>query len=306
MTTSAATVECVFCSQQHELTSCTMETDVAKRRDLLMRTGRCFHCLKHNHMARMCHSTDRCNKCHRKHHPAICEGANGHQPSPKTANAYDTARSANGNQKSSNSTKATTSKTSAGTVGSGGGILLQTAKAVASSLTEPSATVTVRINLDGGSQQSLIRGEIRQNLKLKSTGQELLTANPFGGAAAAWPQQRDIVNVAIKTPDRSPVVISAVCVPSICAPLHHQYPAKVATLHSSIRDLPLANDCSGTAQMDILLGMDYYWQIVTGESVRTDNGPVAIKPLTLTLVGFSPGPAAVSLPEVRRRSNKSQ
>ena len=149
-------------------------------------------------------------------------------------------------------------------MGSGGGILLQTAKAVASSLTKLSTTTTVRIILDGGTQRSFIREEVQQKLKLTPTRQELLTINAFGGAAAAQPHHRDVIKGAIQALDGSPVVISAVCVLSICAPLRHQYYAEVATLHGSIRELPLADNCAGTAEMDILLGADYYWQIVTG------------------------------------------
>ena len=60
LATSASNIECVFCSQPHESTSCTLVTDITRRRDQLMRTGRCFNCLRHNHGAHMCHSKDRC------------------------------------------------------------------------------------------------------------------------------------------------------------------------------------------------------------------------------------------------------
>ena len=58
LTILAASVECTFCSQQHESTSCTPVTDINKSLVLLMRTGRCFNCLRYNHRPHMYHWKD--------------------------------------------------------------------------------------------------------------------------------------------------------------------------------------------------------------------------------------------------------
>ena len=64
--------------------------------------------------------------------------------------------------------------------------------------------------------------------------------------------------------------------PAICSPLQttvavDQYP------HLSNLDLADADtdeDCSDS--IDILIGIDYYWQVVIGDIIRGDSGPVAL------------------------------
>ena len=68
--------------------------------------------------------------------------------------------------------------------------------------------------------------------------------------------------------------ISALNFPVICSPL----PKRIdVTKYPHLIDLDLA-DCSVIDQdsIDILIGSDYYWDIVTGESIRGEFGPTAI------------------------------
>ena len=43
-----------------------------KRKDILLRSGHCFNCLKASHKSRECDSRKSCQYCHRKHHQSIC------------------------------------------------------------------------------------------------------------------------------------------------------------------------------------------------------------------------------------------
>ena len=47
-------VSCTFCKQSHPSASCGTVTDISARRNLLKQQGRCFVCLRRNHLARNC------------------------------------------------------------------------------------------------------------------------------------------------------------------------------------------------------------------------------------------------------------
>ena len=51
-------------------------TNVAACKELLRRSGRCFICLRRNHVSRDCRSRVRCHKCNGRHHIGICHANN--------------------------------------------------------------------------------------------------------------------------------------------------------------------------------------------------------------------------------------
>ena len=60
---------CAYCSQPHSSNSCRSVVDVEARKQILFRDGRCFLCLKKQHVSRNCRSS---LKCHGRHHVSIC------------------------------------------------------------------------------------------------------------------------------------------------------------------------------------------------------------------------------------------
>jgi hypothetical protein len=64
-----AKVTCTYCGQQHPSARCTMVTDIAARKAVLRQKGRCFQCLRSNHIIRDSPSEKRCFKIH---HTSIC------------------------------------------------------------------------------------------------------------------------------------------------------------------------------------------------------------------------------------------
>ena len=67
-------------------------------------------------------------------------------------------------------------------------------------------------------------------------------------------------------------------VPLICEPLSHQPITFCKATYDQLAPLNLADFQEGPTELDIdmLIGSDHYWKIVTGEIVRGDNGPTAI------------------------------
>ena len=86
-------------------------------------------------------------------------------------------------------------------------------------------------------------------------------------------------------------------VPHICDPLSAQ---PVSTGYQHLSGLNLADHCSESevVEIDLLIGSDVYWDIVTGEIIRGASGSVAINtrlgwvlsgpvPMNVTSVNFT-------------------
>ena len=249
---SANAPQCEFCGRMHEAKVCTVIKEVGRRKEVLKDNGRCYVCLQKNHIARGCLSKIRCQHCGRRHHTSICEA----------------------NKSSPRREKSTSSNTVS--VNGSGGALLQTAQASAASTTDGSCSATVRILLDGGSQRSYIRQRLQDQLQVSATSRELLSINAFGRAETAVCKEYDCVTINIFMTDGSTLPVSTLSVPSICPPVHNQVSGDIPVLHDSISGQDLADKCNSSASIDVLLGADVYWKVVTGEVRRADNGPVAI------------------------------
>ena len=64
---------CVFCDQPHYSTHCRVVADQEKRKQLLLKAGRCFICLKKGHFSRDCRSSRGCYNYGGRHHSSICK-----------------------------------------------------------------------------------------------------------------------------------------------------------------------------------------------------------------------------------------
>ena len=130
--------------------------------------------------------------------------------------------------------------------------------------------------MDSGSQLSYITTSLQSKLRLKPIFQERLHLNTFGSetfATKTW----DVVKLSLQRPGHtSTIEITACTSPVICSSL----PALVdVTKYEHLADLELADECTGqwTDCIDVLIGSNYYWSVVTGEVLNSDSGPVAMK-----------------------------
>lgn len=73
---------CAFCRQPHSSTDCTSVTGVEARKKILMSSGRCFNCLRRNHLSRDCRASGKCLQCRRRHHTSICEQTGTYKQAP--------------------------------------------------------------------------------------------------------------------------------------------------------------------------------------------------------------------------------
>ena len=65
--------KCSYCRQGHSSVSYSIVTDVAQRKHILKKAGRCFVCLKRHHLSRNCRLPISCTRCNGRHHKSICK-----------------------------------------------------------------------------------------------------------------------------------------------------------------------------------------------------------------------------------------
>ena len=152
----------------------------------------------------------------------------------------------------------------------------------------PQCSVMVRVLLDSGSQRSYITEEFMQKLGL--TPMSIKTNN-------CHVQDCGLVTVGIQTQSENCREVSLFSVPHICDALGNQPISMCLERCEHLRGLVLAEaptDNSHRKEIDLLIGSDYYWCMVTGRTCRGLCGPLALE----TIFGWvlsGPAPPDISI-----------
>lgn len=262
---------CLFCdSAEHKSEKC-QENDVPARKEKLKKLGRCFVCLGSKHIAKFCKTKGvSCATCGGRHHAAVCE--KNQAPPPDVSTNTDTLITLIPQAEKAENT-----------------VLLQTAKAWAIG---PTSKKMVRCLLDGGSQGSFVHENVVKELQLPVTRQGTLTLHTFGSSTPTT-VSRNIVKLSLENvwDKQQKIEIEAVVTPQVCTALM-KVPGEHIQKEMKRRGLQLA-DCDGDhkPELSVLIGSDYYWQIVSGRVERLTKSLVALE----STFGWAvQGPMAVS------------
>ena len=176
--------KCSYCHQAHSSSICRTVTDVAERKQILKRTGRCFVCLQKNHTSRECRSMAKCTKCNGRHHVSICNGGQGRRQEPNNTSSMadnpSTSTSTSQALVNSPNTHVPTTTASLYCIDTRTPVLLQTAKASVCKVNNPSISREVRIIFDCGSQRLYITDELKGYLILDPVCTETMLIKTFG------------------------------------------------------------------------------------------------------------------------------
>ncbi|CAB4026974.1 DUF1758 and DUF1759 and RVT 1 and Peptidase A17 d omain containing [Paramuricea clavata] len=151
-------------------------------------------------------------------------------------------------------------------------VLLQTAVTYAQG-ENGSNPIPVRLLLDSGSQRSYITNSLKKRLGLVPIRTETLNLNTFGDDH--FKKRRcDIVQLSLKgnSDNRK---ITALCFPNLCSPLTTTIDLSLYPHLQELQlsDLNILEGRQNDSSIDILIGADYYFDILTGEMVVT--GPTS-------------------------------
>ena len=286
---------CCYCEQFHSPTDCTNVVQVDDRKQLLRRNGRCFSCLRKGHLVRDCRSNNRCRTCRGRHHTSICgssatSGSNS-RPSQQlpshgatstpvgetsTTPAFSASATTHSTLNPSAPTFNSPSTSTSLCADSNKVILLKTALAEVSDPRDSTRVKWVRIVLDSGSQKSYLTQQVKDSLSLPVVDQQRLSIAAFGSSRGR-PKECKVVRLAVNTKSGARQLLELFVVPHICDPLTNQTTSICTEKYSHLAQLDLADlSPDGALEVDMLIGSDYYWEFVTGETIRGPEGPVAV------------------------------
>ncbi|XP_026063123.1 uncharacterized protein LOC113046525 [Carassius auratus] len=277
-TTSQRIQNCLFCDSAAHKTELCPETDIAARKDKLMKMGRCFVCLGPKHIARFCKTKMCCNVCGSRHHSAVCERR-------ETRNSdTDDNKDNVVSSFASHSVKIQPAKQN-------NTVLLQTVRACAEG---PGGCRNIRCLLDGGSQRSFISENTVRALKLPVIKQETVTLHTFGSTAPVT-AKRNTVKLTLQNiwKKEQKIEIEALETPQVCTAVM-KIPGEHIQAELERKGLQLADhtdDGTYDTELSMLIGADYYWRIVSGRVERITDALVAIE----SIFGWSvQGPVKMS------------
>ena len=234
-------------------------------------------CLRKGHVSRNCRSNAKCYKCKGKHHSSICSSEPPRDVTPRDQPPTDPIvpdpPPAAGVRAGLNPGAPTFSSSNLLTVANQS-VLLQTALTSIYDPRRPQKMMKVRLVLDSGSQHSYLSNRAKKMLHLVPEDECQLAIAAFGSKRSGA-QTCGVVRVEMKTHYGPDIDLVLLTVPYICEPLSVQPISLCQESFDHLSHLELADNSDGTTPMeiDVLIGSNYYWRLMTGEIRRGDNGP---------------------------------
>jgi len=152
-------------------------------------------------------------------------------------------------------------------------VLLQTA--IVSIQGENGQVVRARVLLDSASQRTFMTNQLAQRLKLSIKHKECLSVSTFG-ASKATNIDTYVVNFKVYTNDGSDLTLSANVLKQITGSIQRnpllQKDLEFLKLFPSNKLADAIPSTSKSVAVDLLIGSDYFWDIVSGDKVTLPSG----------------------------------
>ncbi|XP_075550276.1 uncharacterized protein LOC142583671 [Dermacentor variabilis] len=135
----------------------------------------------------------------------------------------------------------------------------------------------VRLMIDGGSQRTFVKKEVSQKMELRVLGDETLKIMTFGNdKPSSGMKCRRVKLWLCSRHSGKKIRVEALEIPQICCDI---VPAPEASTANYLDEqgLELADSTQDGAEIGLLLGSDYYWEVTTGGVRRLDSGLVAVE-----------------------------
>ena len=260
--------KCIFCQGNHKSEECSEVITPHNRKNILMKSGKCFICLRAGHRSFKCYSKAKCKNCKGRHHVAICS-ANANSSNPDPAPTISREMQAEAASASSLNVYATSWVGS--TASSGVKVALQTALAYVNG-------VQMRVLFDTGSQKTFISKKAASKLSVVPVRSEKLGIKAFGRSASEI-EKRDVYELTVcpmfagkSVSIEAYEVCEISCISNVKAQeIKKNYSHLNKIVFSDTTDQELLD-------VDILCGSDYLWNFQMGEAIRGGPGePVAVR-----------------------------
>ena len=264
------TTSCVFCGAEHESYKCdTVKTICVKDREEMVKKSRCcFNCLRPGHRAQDCATKILCRNCKTKHNTLLCRRQEEVHEDPP-GNEHDKAIKV---KKVNVQSECEYSNES----------ILMTLQACVSGA--DGAERPVRIFVDPGSERSFITEKLMSSYGLRELGVENVTIEAFKGTVVSSGPLvvGEVLLKAVpkENQNRASLKIRGLVVPSICKPIN-KIPKGPWLDELRTKGVIPGDNIGGadheTEPIDVLIGGDYYPELMSDQIIRTTSGPIALK-----------------------------
>ncbi|XP_068229312.1 LOW QUALITY PROTEIN: uncharacterized protein [Palaemon carinicauda] len=259
---------CSFCAKKHKSENCygVLELSGKERGEKIRSLGLCFKCLKSGHMSRDCKARTRCTKCNGAHSTLMC-GVRLEMNLKKEES--EAKEGAFGSDKPGDVALLT---------GQGGNCtILQTAKVQVSG--SDGTVVTAQVMFDNGADRSYISSKFVKKCKPQWITSAPMPYSSFGGHSSGKNEHRNVYELKLWDSDKKVVRIIAAEIPRICQPLVR--PIVPDSVLNSFSHVVLADDYhhDSPIEIDILIGLDFYWTLISPVDAFQINHVVAMKSL---------------------------
>ncbi|MCH2242592.1 MAG: DUF1759 domain-containing protein [Aquabacterium sp.] len=255
---SSQSRSCIYCGESgHTPHSCTKKSK-EERASIVAKGRRCWNCLADNHQIRSCNLPSRCScKNKGKHSQSLC----GVTPPWR-------AQGAKGRQGQAN---VVTQSEGVGLVSPGVGTVSYLSSVILELPAKSGGTQKVRFLLDGCATHTYGLDKCIDKLHVadKGNGGDM-TVSSFNG-----PRRVSARMVELQLPGGIP--ISMIVTDYICEPLHG-HNLDESTMEK-LKEYPLGDPACvqrGSLPIDILIGVDNFWKMVTDKIVRLTPGLVVM------------------------------
>ncbi|XP_068215832.1 uncharacterized protein [Palaemon carinicauda] len=259
---------CSFCAKKHKSENCygVLELSEKERCEKIRSLGLCFKCLKSGHISRDCKSRTRCTKCNGAHSTLMC-GVRLEMNLKKEEN--EAKEGAIGSDKPGDVALLT---------GQGGNCaILQTAKVQVRG--SDGTVVTAQVMFDNGADRSYISSKFVKKCKPQWITSAPMPYSSYGGHSSGKNEHRNVYELKLWDSDKKVVRITAAEIPRICQPLVR--PIVPDSVLNSFSHVVLADDYhhDSPIEIDILIGLDFYWTQISPVDAFQINHVVAMKSL---------------------------
>ena len=119
---------------------------------------------------------------------------------------------------------------------------------------------------------------MKEQLSLATAGEQCMSIMTFGSSEEK-PQVCKFVKIGLTLRCGEAQQLTLFTVPTICEPLSSQPISFCQSNYKHLSGLDLADTADGSCRLevDILVGSDQYWDLITGRTHRGESGPVAIE-----------------------------
>ena len=267
---TAARTGCGFCSSQsHPAARCPelLTLAVGDRPEKIRNSGMCFRCLRMGHRGASCSA--RCENCKGKHHAVSCFKVSAPVTPVSFVSADHSSHAVVGL-----SEHATDVNLSCAEPAGSQSVVLPTASVYVKG---HHGNVKATVLFDTGSNRSYVSSSLVRQCAPEWVETRKIGYTAFSGAESAN-KYRNIYRVQMSGAHVSQptvVEVEAAEVPVICTPLLR--PTVPSSVLASFGNLELADPPQEGRELsvDVLIGLDSYWQLMGTGCLRSDRGPVA-------------------------------